>query len=58
VSAYLSFEAEKLIRSLTPRSSFSTVLLTVPATYTWMSSRKAWKLCAEPERHYLPFGAH
>ena len=58
VSAYLSFEAEKLIWSLTPRSSSSTVLLTIPATYTWMSSRKAWKLCAEPEHHYLPFGTH
>ena len=58
VSAYLSFEAEKLIWSLTPQSSSSTVLLTIPATYTWMSSRKAWKLCAEPKHHYLPFGRH
>ena len=39
VSAYLSFEAEKLIWSLTPWSSSFTVLLTIPVTYTWMSSR-------------------
>jgi hypothetical protein len=58
VSAYLPFEAKKLIRSLTLWSSFSTVLLTIPATYTWTSSRKAWKLCVEHERHYLPFGGH